>query len=177
MDKWQKVQASNGSTSVNLLEAFYRDPSRFAYTFQNYVFLTRLVQVWPHRKFCIVCLLYKNSCCQISRAWPKQSHDCDNDLSCVCCVSPVLQLYTLSSFQGHEAGSVSRYGQDVCLICCNAYKARESEDSGAALRLLERSVFSDRMVFVRAAHEAKWLSDMELSIYESWYACLYVVIL
>ena len=47
VDKWQKVQASNGSMSVNLLEAFYREPSRFAYTFQNYVFLTRLVQVWP----------------------------------------------------------------------------------------------------------------------------------
>ena len=64
---------------------------------------------------------------------------------------------------------------NVWLICYNAYKARESEDCGASLRLLERSVFSDRMVFVRAAHEAKWLSEMELSIYESWYACVYIV--
>lgn len=47
-------------------------------------------------------------------------------------------------------------------------QAKESEDCGAALRLLERSVFSDRMVFVRAVHEANWLSDMELSIYDSW---------
>ena len=49
-----------------------------------------------------------------------------------------------------------------------ALKAKESEDCDADLRLLERSVFSDRMVFVRAVHEAKWLSEMELSIYDSW---------
>ena len=47
-------------------------------------------------------------------------------------------------------------------------QAQESEKCAAPLRLLERSVFSDRMVFVRAVHEAKWLSPMELSIYDSW---------
>ncbi|CAL5221461.1 g3654 [Coccomyxa viridis] len=91
VDKWQEVRSNAGRPAVNLLDAFYRDPRRFAYTFQNYVFLTRYMQ------------------------------------------------------------------------------AKESEDCGAALRLLERSVFSDRMVFVRAVHEANWLSDMELSIYDSWF--------
>jgi deoxyadenosine/deoxycytidine kinase len=33
------------------------------------------------------------------------------------------------------------------------------------LRLMERSVFSDRM----AVHEAKWMSEMEISIYDSWF--------
>ena len=47
-------------------------------------------------------------------------------------------------------------------------KAQKSEGCTAPLRLLERSVFSDRMVFVRAVHEAKWLSEMELGIYDSW---------
>lgn len=47
-------------------------------------------------------------------------------------------------------------------------QAKDSEDCAAPLRLLERSVFSDRMVFVRAVYEAKWLSEMELSIYDSW---------
>ena len=47
-------------------------------------------------------------------------------------------------------------------------QAQDSEKCAAPLRLLERSVFSDRMVFVRAVHEAKWLSPMELSIYDSW---------
>ena len=37
------------------------------------------------------------------------------------------------------------------------------------MRLLERSVFSDRMVFVRAVHEANWMSDLELSVYDSWF--------
>ena len=70
---------------------FYANPERYAYTFQNYVFVTRMMQ------------------------------------------------------------------------------ERESASGSAALRLLERSVFSDRMVFVRAVHEARWMSDMELDIYDSWF--------
>ena len=41
VDKWQNV----GDGKVNLLMEFYQDPQRFAYTFQNYVFLTRMMQV------------------------------------------------------------------------------------------------------------------------------------
>jgi deoxyadenosine/deoxycytidine kinase len=37
-------------------------------------------------------------------------------------------------------------------------------------RLLERSIFSDRMVFVRAVHAAKYMNDTELAIYDSWWA-------
>lgn len=36
-------------------------------------------------------------------------------------------------------------------------------------RLMERSVFSDRMVFVKAVHESQWMSDLELSVYDSWF--------
>ncbi len=43
VEKWQKL----GGTEVNLLDAFYKDPPRYAYTFQNYVFLTRVEQVCP----------------------------------------------------------------------------------------------------------------------------------
>ena len=41
--EWQAV---NGSTH-NILDAFYNAPERYAYTFQNYVFLTRCNQVLP----------------------------------------------------------------------------------------------------------------------------------
>ena len=34
---------------------------------------------------------------------------------------------------------------------------------------MERSVFSDRMVFVNAVHEAQWMSDLQLSVYDSWF--------
>ena len=37
------------------------------------------------------------------------------------------------------------------------------------MRLIERSVFCDRMVFVKAVHEAKTLSDIELAVYDSWF--------
>lgn len=87
IDKWQDV----GPDHFNILDAFYADPSRYAYTFQNYVFVTRVMQ------------------------------------------------------------------------------ERESSSGLKPLRLMERSVFSDRMVFVRAVHEAKWMNEMEISIYDSWF--------
>ncbi|XP_010415927.1 PREDICTED: uncharacterized protein LOC104701868 isoform X1 [Camelina sativa] len=85
--KWQDV----GPDHFNILDAFYSEPQRYAYTFQNYVFVTRLMQ------------------------------------------------------------------------------EKESASGVKPLRLMERSVFSDRMVFVRAVHEAKWMNEMEISIYDSWF--------
>ncbi|KAJ3677993.1 hypothetical protein LUZ60_001796 [Juncus effusus] len=87
VSKWQDV----GPDHFNILERFYQEPQRYAYTFQNYVFVTRLMQ------------------------------------------------------------------------------ERESAKGIKPLRLMERSVFSDRMVFVRAVHEANWMSPMEISIYDSWF--------
>ncbi|XP_050212370.1 uncharacterized protein LOC126663294 [Mercurialis annua] len=87
VDKWQDI----GPDHFNILDAFYADPNRYAYTFQNYVFVTRVMQ------------------------------------------------------------------------------ERESSSGIKPLRLMERSVFSDRMVFVRAVHEAKWMNEMEISIYDSWF--------
>ncbi|XP_065847157.1 uncharacterized protein [Euphorbia lathyris] len=87
IDKWQDI----GPDHFNILDAFYAEPQRYAYTFQNYVFVTRVMQ------------------------------------------------------------------------------ERESSAGIKPLRLMERSVFSDRMVFVRAVHEAKWMNEMEISIYDSWF--------
>ena len=39
--KWQ----GGGNGGPNLLQMFYQDPPRYAYTFQNYVFMTRVMQV------------------------------------------------------------------------------------------------------------------------------------
>lgn len=87
INKWQDV----GPDHFNILDAFYAEPQRYAYTFQNYVFVTRVMQ------------------------------------------------------------------------------ERESSGGMKPLRLMERSVFSDRMVFVRAVHEANWMNEMEISIYDSWF--------
>lgn len=42
--KWQQVESEDGTTAraSNLLELFYSDPKRWAYTFQTYAFLSRL---------------------------------------------------------------------------------------------------------------------------------------
>ncbi|KAG2426957.1 hypothetical protein HXX76_012742 [Chlamydomonas incerta] len=87
IEQWQSV----GGGGVNLLDLFYRDPARLAYTFQNYVFLTRVLQ------------------------------------------------------------------------------ERTTYGSTSKARLLERSVFSDRMVFVRAVHASRDLADHELAIYDAWF--------
>lgn len=40
INKWQDV----GPDHLNILDAFYAEPERYAYTFQNYVFVTRVMQ-------------------------------------------------------------------------------------------------------------------------------------
>lgn len=77
--------------SHNILNAFYQDPARHAYTFQTYVFITR-----------------------------------------------VLQSY--NTVIGERP-----------------------------FRLMERSVFSDMMIFVRAVHESKFMTDLELNLFRSWF--------
>eukprot|EP00210_Caulerpa_lentillifera_P005588 g5345.t1 len=46
---------------------------------------------------------------------------------------------------------------------------RSTFDGEKPLRIMERSVFSDRLVFVRAVHEAQWMDDMQLQLYDSWF--------
>lgn len=40
IDKWRNI----GPDHFNILSAFYAEPERYAYTFQNYVFFTRVMQ-------------------------------------------------------------------------------------------------------------------------------------
>ncbi|KAF6264466.1 hypothetical protein COO60DRAFT_1634365 [Scenedesmus sp. NREL 46B-D3] len=89
VDQWQSVPTVEGGT-LNLLDRFYSDPERYAYTFQNYVFMSRVLQ------------------------------------------------------------------------------ERNSTGMRKPVRLMERSVFSDRMVFVRAVRESGWMGDVELAVYDSW---------
>ncbi|WIA28596.1 hypothetical protein OEZ86_011136 [Tetradesmus obliquus] len=90
VDQWQCVPTVEGGT-LNLLDRFYSDPERYAYTFQNYVFMSRVLQ------------------------------------------------------------------------------ERNSTGLRKPVRLMERSVFSDRMVFVRAVRESGWMGDVELAVYDSWF--------
>lgn len=96
LDRWQNVGGNGG----NLLDLFYQMPKRWAYTFQNFVFITRVMQE------------------QLSRS------------------------QATSSMAGGNTGQ---------------------------RRLLERSVLSDRMVFVRASAEADWISSLELDVFEHWF--------
>ena len=46
VEKWQAVRGAPDAPGPahNMLDAFYKEPQRYAYTFQNYVFLTRVMQ-------------------------------------------------------------------------------------------------------------------------------------
>ena len=57
VEKWQAVRGAPGAPGPahNMLDAFYKEPQRYAYTFQNYVFLTRVMQARappPGRELC-----------------------------------------------------------------------------------------------------------------------------
>lgn len=58
-----------------------------------------------------------------------------------------------------------------CLLglCCSHTQERNSANIEQPVRLMERSVFSDRMVFVRAVNESGWMGDVELAVYDSWF--------
>lgn len=43
VEEWQRVPS--GDSTLNLLDKFYSDPQKYAYSFQNYVFMSRVMQV------------------------------------------------------------------------------------------------------------------------------------
>ena len=45
VEQWQSVPSGEGGPPINLLDRFYKDPKRYAYTFQHYVLLTRMEKV------------------------------------------------------------------------------------------------------------------------------------
>ena len=113
---WQKIPGSEH----NVLECFYKEPVRYAYTFQNYVFITR-------------CLQYKNMRDETSSS---SSTKDDN-----------------GSGNGNSGGA-------------------EEERRMGRFRVCERSIFSDRKVFVDSLMDAKWLTDMEFRLYNCWFDAL-----
>ena len=86
----------------------------------------------------------------------------------------LLSLARMHSEQGHAHSMVPHADCSQAPLVCQAQLdqevslLQEREFPQSDLRLLERSVFSDRMVFVRAVHESKYMSDLELNVYNSW---------
>ena len=65
MDKWQSV----GQSQHNVLNEFYKHPERFAYTFQNYVFVTRMLQVSTPLHLLLCCLCIATCSVKLCRLW------------------------------------------------------------------------------------------------------------
>ena len=52
-----------------------------------------------------------------------------------------------------------------------AYLLQEMDSSSTSypVRLMERSIFSDRLVFVRAVYDNGWMGDVEVAVYDSMF--------
>ena len=116
VDKWTNIPGLSEMTGGvplvgehNILAAYYKNPERWGYTFQNWVFFTRFMQ--------------------------------EKD----------------SQIPPQAAANASPVGAEALLR------------AGVDYRLMERSVFSDRLVFVEALKEKSTLNPMELAIYGSWF--------
>eukprot|EP00898_Chlorokybus_atmophyticus_P006035 jgi/Chlat1/6432/Chrsp45S05946 len=90
IEHWQNV---NG-TGQNMLDAFYKDPHRYSYLFQSYVFITRFLQ---------------------------------------------------------------------------HHSAAQAHGKPGTVRLLERSVFTDRAIFQAAAAETGMMTKLEVAAYDFWF--------
>lgn len=92
----------------------------------------------------------------------------------MCC--PLLQPEPEAAVAAPEPGwlpacrklSPNSCSPTACLSACVPQQERDTRTHRAPLRVLERSIFSDRLVFVRAMHEAGRMEDWEVQMYDSW---------
>jgi len=107
VDRWtsipgmEEIAAAGANPEYNILSEFYKDPKRWGYTFQNWVFFTRFMAERDSAK--------------------------------------------LAAGRAASASAERR------------------------MRLMERSVFSDRLVFVEALQANQHMAPMELAMYKSWF--------
>jgi hypothetical protein len=139
-DRWGKRKQEN------VLAKFYENPERYAYSFQHYVLISRMQQV----RHVAVCLFVSVSPCfflGFPACW----------LAAPCSFEPrpplVLEWPPTVPSLRHQSHP---------LPCPQDRKTRGTDK---ALRVLERSIFSDRQVFVRAMHSAGTMEDFEVSVY------------
>jgi deoxyadenosine/deoxycytidine kinase len=103
--------ASEAQQEYNILGEFYKNPKRWGYTFQNWVFFTRFMQ-------------------------ERQSSE-----------------------------EALRRAMAAAKAAGGAHLAEEVEP----YRLMERSVFSDRLVFVEALKDNAQLDGLEMALYRNWF--------
>lgn len=116
VDRWTAVPLPGGGPPGNLLDLFYSNPTRWAYTFQHYVLMTRLAAE------------------RGSRDWTGEEG-----------------LRNAIAAEVADAGDVS---------------ARKAP---TAVRVLERTPFSDRAIFVEASRRQGGMLPLEVAVYDAWY--------
>ena len=143
VERWTAVQAhvgdtaglaglSDGAKELNILQKFYENSDRWAYTFQSWVFFTRFMQE-------------RDS----NAAWN----------------AAVAAQSAATKPRGRRGGRATAASRSAAA----AAAAFMTPPPAVQHRLMERSVFSDRMVFVEALKGDGKLSPLEAAIYDQWF--------
>ncbi|PKA57348.1 hypothetical protein AXF42_Ash013535 [Apostasia shenzhenica] len=140
ISKWQDI----GPDHFNILDAFYAEPKRYAYTFQNYVFVTRVMQ---------------------------ERESAGGAVNGAVIIFPIYSNYLGSVFMdlfllvNHVHCNLGLMGKKESKkppqIIGISYAVDNDDDALNSI--------GEPLVFVRAVHEAKWMNEMEISIYDSWF--------
>ena len=126
---------------LNILQKFYEDSPRWAYTFQSWVFFTRFMQ------------------------------ERDTNLAWNAALAATGHGGGVSASGRRRGGKRSSGDSEVAAaVSAAAAAAGGAAGGGAHHRLMERSVFSDRMVFVEALKQKNTLTDLEAAIYDQWFS-------
>ena len=121
---------------LNILQKFYEDSPRWAYTFQSWVFFTRFMQERDSNVAWNAALAATNGGAGQGGSTGRRRG-------------------------GRRSGSGGDAGAAAAAAAASA--------GGSHHRLMERSVFSDRMVFVEALKQKNTLTDLEAAIYDQWF--------
>ncbi|OEL37738.1 Deoxycytidine kinase [Dichanthelium oligosanthes] len=130
--KWQDV----GPEHFNILDAFYAEPQRYAYTFQNYVFVTRVMQEKESASGIKPLRLMERSVFS----------------------DRMVGLSLLKNFLDYVSKALMQFEFHFILFYLSI-----------ACPILGMDFVDIFQVFVRAVHEANWMNEMEISIYDSWF--------
>ena len=140
----------------NILGEFYKNPARWGYTFQNWVFFTRFMQ--------------ERNSNNVNAAAAAAAAGFGGDAYGMSSGGILLPGDPLSrgGIRPHAPGGMS--ADELRLLSGgNGAQHASAEDMAKRFRLMERSVFSDRLVFVEALRDNSQLTPMELAVYRNWF--------
>ena len=138
----------------NILGEFYKNPARWGYTFQNWVFFTRFMQERNSN----------NTHLAAAGGFGADAYSSVSPGGILLPGDPLARGGIRPDLRGGMSAEELRQ-----LSGGTGGQHASAEDMAKRFRLMERSVFSDRLVFVEALRDNSQLTPMELAVYRNWF--------